>query len=290
MIREKMNAIIESLSEKHSVEEITAAKSQYLGENGAIFEDDKSYDSRMGSFLEWFALEWLTHNSRTALNQDDPSQNIALDNDSQEIYECLKQGKHSLFLLKKVRSQSIVVTDLFEDRQYEVQEEEGRFFFNKGDIFEGRLVPFQNKFYFTDNFCHHPKETAGFIYSKVKVLRDVEAENLKALKVMGKQHEGLKKKIDGLTKKIEALQVKLEKAGSEVKKEKLEAKINPLSSEKTQLEVEFFELENRIADWEERKIRMGHRAHRFELIRNLSYMSLKWERYHNVDVRDIYKD
>jgi len=290
MIREKMNQIIEVVSQKYGVDEITSAKAEYLGDNGAIFEDDKSYDSRMGSFLEWFVLERATGASRTPLNQYLENQNISLPAEEREIYESLDQGIHSLFQLKKVRPQSVVVTELFDDRKYEVQEEEGRFFFNKGDIFEGRLIPFQKKFYFTDNFCHHPKETANYIFSKVKILRIAEADNHKALKKMNKERDALKKNIDGLTKKINALQIKLEKAGSDTKKEKIQAKINPLNSDKTLREVEFFELENRIADWEEREMRIGHRTQRFNLIRRLSYMSLKWERYHNVDVRDIYKD
>ncbi len=284
MIREQLNSIIESVSQKYSVEEITKSKEEFLGINGAIFEDDKSYDARMGSFLEWFVLEKgnQLREISVEINQLTPEE--------REIYANLEQGIHSLFLLKKIRSQSVVVLELFGDKKYEVQEEDGKFYFNKGDVFEGRLFSHQKQYYFTDNFCHHPKETADYIFSKVKVIRGQEAENFKTLKQMTKERDALKKKIDGLNRNIESLQIKREKAANDSKKEKLQAKINPLNSEKTQLEVEFYEKDNRIADFEENEIRVGQRSRRLDLIRRLSYMSLKWERYHNVDIRDIYKD
>lgn len=57
MIREKLNKLIEDISQSHSMDDIYQAKKDYQAVSGEIFEDDKSYEARMGLFLEWFAFD-----------------------------------------------------------------------------------------------------------------------------------------------------------------------------------------------------------------------------------------
>lgn len=79
---------------------------------------------------------------------------------------------------KKIKSDYVVVLDIMDNEKYQVVENQGAILFNSDDLFEGRLIPYKGKYYFTDNFCYHPKPTSGFILSKVKSLRASEKEAL----------------------------------------------------------------------------------------------------------------
>ncbi|MCF8720620.1 hypothetical protein [Nitrospina gracilis] len=290
MIREKLNKLIEDISQSHSMDDIYQAKKDYQAVSGEIFEDDKSYEARMGLFLEWFAFDRPINGSETPLDQFLQNHSESVSEEDRELCEGLKQSRHSLFLMKKSGSGQVVVNDLFEDEKLVVKEDEGKLFFNKDDVFEARLLPFRKQYFFTENFCHHPRATYKYILSKVKPIIAEERQDHKSLKKMNKDWASLKKEIDGLARDIEKLSLKRDGTDSEKKKEKLSQKLEALNAEKLQLEIRFYELQNRMEDLETNKIRIGHRARRFSLMKQLAYMSLKWERYHNVDVRDIYRD
>jgi len=290
MIRDKLNQLIEDISRTQSMDRVYQAKKEYHAMSGEIFEDDVSYEARMGLFLEWFAFDYPVNGARTPLEQYLEQNADSLPAEDLELFQGFQNSRHSLFLLKKNGHGNIVVLDLFEDEKLTVQEDDGRFFFNKDDVFEARLLPFRNKYYFTENFCHHPKQTYKYIASKVHPLRKAEAQDYKTLKKMNKDWTSLKKELDGINRQIEKVSAKIEKTYSESKQEKLQKKLGSLKSEKVQLEIRYYEQKNKIADWEANQIQIGHRAKRFQLMKRLSYMSLKWERYHNVDVRDIYRD
>ncbi|MGP0564843.1 MULTISPECIES: hypothetical protein [unclassified Nitrospina] len=290
MIRETLNKLIEDITQSHSMDEIYQAKKEYQAMSGEIFEDDKSYEARMGLFLEWFLFDRPINGSETPLHRFMENRSEGFSGEEKELCEGLKESRHSLFLMKKSGNGHVVVRDLFEDEKLVVKEDEGKLFFNKEDVFEARLLPFRTKYFFTENFCHHPRATYKYILSKVKPVIAEEKQDHKTLKKMNKEWGSLKKDIDSFTRKIENLSLKRDRTEAEKKKEKLGQKVESLNAEKLQLEIRFYELQNRMDDLETNKIRIGHRARRLSLIKQLAYMSLKWERYHNVDVRDIYRD
>lgn len=290
MIREKLNQLIEDISKVQPMDQVYQARKEYQALSGEIFEDDTSYEARMGLFLEWFTFDYPVQNGKTPLEVYLDTHAEFLSPEDRELFEGFKNSRHSLFLLKKNSGKHIVVLDLFEDEKLRVSEEDGRFFFSKDDIFEARLLPYRDQFYFTENFCHHPKETYKYISSKVRPLRSAEAKDHKELKKMYKNWQSMKKQIDAITRKIEKLTNKIQKTDSEKKRESLGEEMDRLKTDKLQWEVRFFEHQNKIEDWEVHRIRLGHKTKRFHLMRQLSYMSLKWERYHNVDVLDLYRD
>ena len=81
-----------------------------------------------------------------------------------EIYVEINENIQGLFIVKKVKNSSVKVLDLFTDDIYLVQEKDPKLIFKKNDIFQGRIIFFQKNFYFTGNFCFHPKKTHKFIY------------------------------------------------------------------------------------------------------------------------------
>lgn len=83
--------------------------------SGEIFEDDKSYEARMGLFLEWFAFDRPLNGSETPLDRLLQNNPDTAANADPSLIEGLKQSRHSLFVLLKSRQDHVVVLDLFED-------------------------------------------------------------------------------------------------------------------------------------------------------------------------------
>jgi len=289
MIRENINKLIEEITRDHQQDDIFQAKKEFQKISGEIFEDDKSYESRMGSFLEWYTFNRTCPDSKlTPLQQY--LRNSSITPENRELAEAISQSIHGLFIARKIKNDHVVVVDLMDDEKYQVQENEGSILFNSDDLFEGRLIPYRGQYYFTEHFCYHPKPTVGFILSKIKSLRASEKEALAKEKQLQKKIISPQKSHKKITDKLEKLNGKLAGTTKDKKIQSLKEEIAKLEDQKIQLESQISEIENQLTELRTQTIEGEHRQNRFNFIRKLSYMSLKWERSRQIDVRDIYQD
>lgn len=289
MIREKINQLVEEITRGHSQDDIFEAKKNFQKISGEIFEDDKSFESRMGSFLEWYTFDRVSPKSMlTPLQQY--LQNRSTPPENRELAEAISKGSHGLFVAKKIKNDSVMVVDLMDSEKYQVLENQGSILFNSDDLFEGRLIPYKGHYYFTDHFCYHPKPTVGFILSKIKDLKVKEKEALAKEKRLQKEILSPQKSLKKVNAKLEKINGKLAGATKEKKIQSLKEDIQKLENQKTQLESQISDIANQLTRLRTEVIEGEHRENRFNLIRRLSYMSLKWERSRQIDVRDIYQD
>lgn len=291
MFRETLNQLIEQVSQAQDSEILFEAKKEYQELTGPIFEDDKSYESRMGSFLEWFTLQRvLPHSEKTPLIKHLEDHKDALNLEMLEIAENISTCIHSLFILKKVRPKQVVILELMSKEKYIVEEDQGSMFFNQNDIFEGRLIYYKDKYYLTDHFCYHPQQVLGYIKAKIKTLMSEENKNEKILKEMNTVKDQLMKKQSVAVSKIEKLNTKIENTNKDKKKFALNEELTTWQDKKSDLDKQIEEKIENIRDWTQEKIEIGAKRDRFNLLRRLSYMSLMWERSRQIDIKDIYSD
>ncbi len=289
MIRENINQLVEEITRGHSQDDIFQAKKDFQKVSGEIFEDDKSFESRMGCFLEWYTFDRISPVSgMTPLQKYMKIESIPQEN--RELAEAISKGIHTLFIAKKIKNDYVVVLDTLDNEKYQVLENQGPILFNTEDLFEGRLIPYKGKYYFTDNFCYHPKPTSRFILSKVKNLRANEKEALDKEKRLQKAIISPQKDLKSTTEKILKTNEKLAGATKEKKIQSLKEDIQKLENRKIKLESQISDISNQLTQLRTEVIEGEHRKNRFDLIRKLSYMSLKWERSRQIDVRDIYQD
>ena len=52
-----MDKLVESVTTKQFSEEVIKAKEEYSSRVEGIFEDDKSFENRMVSFMEWYCFD-----------------------------------------------------------------------------------------------------------------------------------------------------------------------------------------------------------------------------------------
>jgi hypothetical protein len=291
MLRESLEQLFEFAAKAIPSDQILEAKKAYQKETGEIYEDDNSYNSRMALFLEWYLFDdYIADKSQTPLETLIEENPDAWSGDKLEIYKCITQSIQALFQVKKIKGESVKILNLFTDETYLVQEKDSRLIFRKGDIFQGRLIYFQEQFHFTGNFCFHPDKTHKYIKQEVKIINKDQAGDRKDL-------VKLKKLLLKENKNLENKQFAIEKLNEQIKNTQLENKIAKLNQKLSLLIEEGNSLNKTIQDVESETFILEHDKIRIEgnkqinkLINKLAYMNLKLERSRQIEISDIYKN
>ena len=272
-------------------EQILAAKKTYQMETGTIYEDDKSYNSRMALFLEWYLFnKYAPNSSKTVLQALLENNSEEFNNDKLNIYKSISESIQSLFLIQKVNDGSVKAINLFTDEIYLIQEKDSLLIFRKNDIFQGRIIYFQNHFRFTGNFCFHPKKTHKYIKSEINLIAKKLNQYKKDLAKTEKTLLKAKTKLNQHELDIGKLNKKLQNNYSENKIAKLNQKLKLLAEEKGAQIRTIQELTNQVSFIKNDKIKLEGGKQINALINHLAYKKLKWERSRQIDISDIYKN
>ena len=291
MLRETLEQLFEFVAQHIPSEQIMMAKKEYQKTTGEIYEDDKSYNSRMALFLEWYLLDQYEPGTRQTVLE-----NIIEDNSSSwppdhlESYKDASKNIQALFEIKKVRDNSVTVLDLFTDEKYQIEEEDSKLAFRKNDIFQGRIVPHNDKYFFTGNFCFHPNTTQRYIKGEVKKFYLLHRSWKKELTKLEKESSKIQKLYLKNAVSIEKIKTKIERTDSGTKRDKLTGKLLGLEEDKIKIEASSQQTGKEIGHLKLEKMKIEGRSLISELINKLAYMNLKWERSRQIDVSDIYRN
>ena len=149
--------------------ELKKARTEYTKVAGEVFEDDKSFEMRMNSFLEWYILDRpISSKNKTPLLLYLDEYNNSFSDEESEFLHGIKNNIHSIFEVKGQKKEFIRIKDLLMMERYNVSEDNSHFSFRKGDIVEARLLPFREKYFFSNAFCFHPQKIGKFIKSELK--------------------------------------------------------------------------------------------------------------------------
>ncbi len=171
-IRMYLDRILEVYSQGVYYEEVKTAKEEYFDRAGRVAEGSEKFEIQMKAFLDWYLFDRPLIKAEIApvkmfvLEQVDK-----LPSDEKEIYAELSKSVHSLFELLKVKQSDIFVKDLFDGEKYVVEESDINKGFNKGDIFESRLIKYRDKLVFGNSFIFHPSDTRDFILKQIKAVK-----------------------------------------------------------------------------------------------------------------------
>ena len=291
MLRETLEQLFEFVAQHIPSEQIMMAKKEYQKTTGEIYEDDKSYNSRMALFLEWYLLDQYEPGTRQTVLE-----NIIEDNSSSwtpdrlESYKDVSKNIQALFEIKKVRDNSVTVLDLFTDEKYQIEEEDSKLAFRKNDIFQGRIVPHNDKYFFTGYFCFHPSKTQRYIKGEAKKFYLLQRSWKKELTKLEKESSKFQKLYLKNAVSIEKIKTKIERTDSGTKRDKLTGKLLGLKEDKIKIEASSQQTGKEIGHLKLEKMKIEGRSLISELINKLAYMNLKWERSRQIDVSDIYRN
>lgn len=170
--REMLDKVTDHFSrEERYLKEIVEAKELFFVKTGKVFEDDPFYETRMAAFVEWFMLDRpMQRVGLTPVRYYYELFEQSLRNDSPESIvqlRSLMSSLHSLFLFKSKHSDTVLVEDLFDGKEYRISEKRQYVGIHRGSIFEGRIVRKDDKFFFSDAYCIHPFDANTIIRKEI---------------------------------------------------------------------------------------------------------------------------
>ena len=142
-------------------EELLAARAEWDARSGKVFHDDPLYEERTTAFLEWFAVERVDGSGRTFIERH--LRGVTEDRDALTL---LSRTHRSLFRVRQVDEQRLVLDDLLTGCRFNVHERRAPIALAEGDIFEARLCSrpdTSGDALLTRGIQHHPREAADAI-------------------------------------------------------------------------------------------------------------------------------
>ena len=289
MIKDSLEHLIKIATDAPFSNDLLVARKEYQKYAGDIFEDDKSYESQMALFLEWYIFERIDPiHDQTVLE-------VIINNEKEVSPHLLKNIRkftsniHGLFIIKKIRGHSIRVINLFDDEQYDVVGSSNKFYFSKGTMFEGRLLPYEDSSYFTGNFCFHPEGSKKFIKSEIKKITSIQKSQEKKLESQKREAKKENKNLNKMVCRIRKLQEKVQKLNDDKKISKIQDNLDELESIRAKHEEDCSLLEKNITIFA-REIHRESKSNRTQLMLKLSHMQLLLERSRNIETKDIYRN
>jgi hypothetical protein len=150
-------------------EEIFTAKTEFFENSGVLDENAPQYELRMSQFFDWYFFSRdLRGYGQTPLESLFMTRELRFSPGEVELIDKLKQHRHSLFEFIKMKGQDVFIRDLLKGDKITVRECPYTTGFNSDEIFEARLLPFEDTWIFTKGFCFHPVDARKFILSEVK--------------------------------------------------------------------------------------------------------------------------
>ncbi len=165
MFQEYMDKLVESVTTNEFSEEVINAKKEYFSKVGEIFEDDKYFENKMVSFTEWYCFDRILEKfQKTPLEYYIDKNKPIMKAEEMGIYNDFLKNVHSIFYIVKSKKSGIIVKDMCNSKKFSVSQNDSNLVFFKGDILEGRLIPFKERNYFSGPVCLHPVK----LYRKIK--------------------------------------------------------------------------------------------------------------------------
>ncbi|HTS79881.1 MAG TPA: hypothetical protein VMH40_04725 [Myxococcaceae bacterium] len=164
-----LDQLIAYASSEERKPDLLAAKTEYFQRTGEVFEDDKQFEMRMASFLDFYLFDRRRGGTgRTPAEEFLEARAAAGDAAELAAFRSFTETVHGLFEVRKIKPGMVRLRELFGGKEFEVTERRHTVGLEKGDILEARLVPFDGALLFSTAFCFHPREAVKAIKKEVK--------------------------------------------------------------------------------------------------------------------------
>jgi hypothetical protein len=145
--------------------EIERARQQFDELRGVVYDDEALFANHMQAFLEWYTLE------RPLDGGEPPVINLiqrgGLDAQEEPILRALAVSHRSLFEVIDSPFGALRLMDLIGGGQWRVERSVPMEGLEPGDIFEARLIPWEERVYFGPVFCFHPRNARQRIHALI---------------------------------------------------------------------------------------------------------------------------
>ena len=173
-LRQVFEKILKEFTEGPYRPETEKAKYEFFAVSGAIHEDHVNFSERINLFLDWYVFDRkLDAEDLTPLEFFYEKYGASFTEEEKVFFEGMNNFISSIFFVKSVNKERVKVKDLFTGQTYKVCDNYVMNLVDKGDVFQGRLIPLKDKNLFSRGFCFHPQETVGYIKAEIKKIKNM---------------------------------------------------------------------------------------------------------------------
>ena len=148
--------------------DVLAARAEFFRLTGEVFEDDRTFEMRMASFLDYYVFDHRSATTQKTAAEELHAAKLKAGAKEATVAEAFTRTRHGLFEVRKVGAGFVKLRELFSGADHDVSERRTMAGLQKGDILEARLIPLGEAFVFSPAFCFHPREAAKAIKREVK--------------------------------------------------------------------------------------------------------------------------
>ena len=184
----QLDQLISFASSEDRKPDLLAAKAEYFGLTGEVFEDDKCFELRMASFLDYYVFDRVSpvtgktpaqeYAEKMAQEPPAPVSDPDAPPLDRSAFQSFTQTQHGLFEVRRLGKGTLRLRDLFTEKDYDVAERRQVLGLEKGDVLEARLIPLGGNLLFSSAFVYHPREAIKLIRKEVKRWRKKLPEKL----------------------------------------------------------------------------------------------------------------
>ena len=155
---------------------LVKAKEAYTKVTGKLDEERDEFEARMNNF-DWFIFNYRREDGRRVI--DDYIQDMDID---AELARAFHNVKYSLLHFVKINFRGqIIIKDLIHDTKYALDKDGTSVGMVEDDVFVGRIMEYQKKFYLLRGICMLPREVLPTLKKQAQRVRklnsDVAEEN-----------------------------------------------------------------------------------------------------------------
>ena len=157
--------------------DLIAAKAEYIRATGEVFEDDKMFEPRMASFLDYYLFDRPSPlTGQTPAAELYRQQQGVSAPEEVNAFRSFTETVHGIFEVRKIGKGMVRLRELFSGKDFDVTERRTTAGLEAGDILEARLIPFGGHLLFSAAFCFHPRVAAKSIKAEIKRRKKKEPE------------------------------------------------------------------------------------------------------------------
>jgi hypothetical protein len=156
-VHRQLDKLAERYSAGENKIEAMRAREEYFERAGKVFDDDAElFEGRMAAFLEWYVLERPFRGGGIAPVVHVLDDDRALPVEERRTIALLAASHRSLFELHEVDDRTMDLEDVLGGARFLVTERRHTIGFNRGDLFEARVISDGAAVIFGKTFIFHP--------------------------------------------------------------------------------------------------------------------------------------
>ncbi|MED5465321.1 MAG: hypothetical protein VX699_11755 [Myxococcota bacterium] len=165
--------LVHFASDGHYASELQQARAEFIERTGDLFESDHDFESRIGSFLEWYSLDRMVSHASNATPARLYIEHVTPQLTTPEIQALrpLTRTRLSLFDVKRVTPKAIKLYCLLTTHKHEARLEAPLLGVESGDILEGRLLPDGDNLGLSHTILMYPKSVRKLVLKRARAYR-----------------------------------------------------------------------------------------------------------------------